>query len=292
MASTDAEGQPGEISLGDPIITSFSADDSTPLAGQVVTFTCTAEDPDNDPLNFTFEFGDGTFGYVELPEPGTATITHVYQVASMYEAYVYVRDVWSGYTSAGPLELTVSWATFSLALKPGWNLVSVPLLNYGYKASTLGLSTGDMIARWDSATQRYDKTHVVNVTPPALTDFDIMPGTGYWVYVAKDTSLLLKGAIPTGRQSHDITVPSGGGWAIVGFNTLSSAYHASDVPSMYTNGGISTVVAYRNGKYVQYIKGMPVTDFSILPGEGYWVYCQWSGTLSYLSDPGYIPLAR
>lgn len=26
-----------------------------------------------------------------------------------------------------------------------------------------------------------------------------------------------------------------------------------------------------------------------LPGEGHWVYCNWSGTLSYLSDPGYIP---
>ncbi|MEM4277456.1 MAG: hypothetical protein QXQ13_08265, partial [Thermoplasmata archaeon] len=67
-----------------------------------------------------------------------------------------------------------------------------------------------------------------------------------------------------------------------GFNSLNTTWKASDLPGMYTDGAISTVAAYRNGKYVQYVKGVPATDFTLVPGEGYWALCTQSGTLTYM----------
>ncbi|MEM2892247.1 MAG: PKD domain-containing protein [Thermoplasmata archaeon] len=264
-----------------PSITSFTVSKTNPYAGEILTFSCTATDPNNDALNYTFDFGDGTYAYVVLESPGTATVTHAYQVAGFYEAYVSVWDVEAAPVGAGPLEITASWATFSLSLKAGWNLVTVPLLNYGYKASTLGLNTGDTVARWDTVTQKYDKTYIVNVTPPALTDFEIKPNTGYWVYVSSARTLNLLGALPSAEMQTYIQVPTGGGWAIIGLNTLNTTWKASYIPNWYTDYAISTVAAYRNGKYVQYIRGVVPTDFTLVPGEGLFVYCEMSGVLRY-----------
>ncbi|MEM4276714.1 MAG: hypothetical protein QXQ13_04415 [Thermoplasmata archaeon] len=208
------------------------------------------------------------------------TTSVVFAAAGDYD--LVSRDQYFYLDISDTFRFTVQAPGFVLQLKAGWNLVTVPPVGYGYKASTLGLNTGDTVARWDPATQKYDKTYIVNVTPPSLTDFDILPSTGYWIYVAKDTTLVLKGTIPTTQQSRTITVPSGGGWAIIGFNSLNTTWKASYIPGWYTDGAISTVAAYRNGKYVQYVKGVPATDFTLVPGEGYWVFCQKSGTLTYM----------
>jgi len=267
-----------------PTISSFTASTLTPLAGQSVTFSCTAADLDNDALNYTFEFGDGTYGYVVLLSPGTATIAHVYQVAGTYDAYVTVSDMQATPVSQGPVTLTVSWATFSLSLVSGWNLVTVPLLNYGYKASTLGLATNDIVVSWNPTTQTYDKTFVVGVSP-SFKDFAIVDSTGYWVYVSSSKSLTLRGALPSSTQYRYIDLPDGAtsGWAIVAFNSLSTTRHASDIDGWFSPGAVTQVVMFNatTKQYKTYNPLLPFTDFLLVPGQGYWILVDSSGMLAY-----------
>jgi hypothetical protein len=55
-------------------------------AGQEVTLSVAAEDPDGDTLTYTWTFGDGT------PDALGATVTHVYTAPGVYDALILVQD--------------------------------------------------------------------------------------------------------------------------------------------------------------------------------------------------------
>ena len=174
---------------------------------------------------------------------------------------------------------------FALALAEGWNLVSVPLIAHGYNANTLGLTPGDMVVGWNSSTQSYDRLYVVGLSPDSA-NFPIELSTGYWVYSGTDKILSLSGSAPAGRQCREIDVPATGGWVIIGLNTLNSTWRASMIPDMYSGGDIipiTTVVGFDpiTGQYRAYFRGFPITDFTLVPGNGYWCWCTASGTLCY-----------
>ncbi len=175
-----------------------------------------------------------------------------------------------------------SMKEFNVNLVKGWNFVSVPLAGYGYKASTLGLLTDDVVSGWNSTSRLYDKNYLVNRSP-IRNDFTIAESTGYWIYANAVETLHLFGTVPTATQNRTITV-LGGGWAIVGFLGLNTSRHASDVPKMYSGGTITTVAAYNTttGFYNVFV-GPPRTDFWLVPGQALWCYCTASGTLTY--DP-------
>ncbi len=62
--------------------------------GQPVSFSATASDPDNDPLSFTWDFGDGS------TPPGTgATPSHTYALANDYTVRLSVSDGHGGSTT-------------------------------------------------------------------------------------------------------------------------------------------------------------------------------------------------
>ncbi|MGQ9587948.1 MAG: sialidase family protein, partial [Thermoplasmata archaeon] len=171
---------------------------------------------------------------------------------------------------------------FDISLAPGFNFISVPLSGWEYRASTLGLMTGDMVVSWNSATGTYDKIYIVGISP-STADFTICESTGYWVYATASETLRLNGTVPDTTQTRSITVPSGGGWVAVGFQSLSTTMRASDIPGMYSGGSIQTVSAFDpvSQTYKTYISGLPSTDFLLSPGVGLWLWCTASGTLTY-----------
>jgi parallel beta-helix repeat protein len=179
-----------------------------------------------------------------------------------------------------PLELPA--LTFDLNLVKGWNLISVPLVGNGYKASTLGLMKNDVVISYDPMTRSYDKTFIVGISPSSF-DFAIADSTGYWIYARMNETLGLHGGASAISQTRSINVPGGGGWAAICFNTLNATWRASMVPAMYTGGAITVVARYStaSGNITSYIIGVPPTDFTLVPGEGYWIYCTASGNLSY-----------
>jgi hypothetical protein len=179
---------------------------------------------------------------------------------------------------------TVVAGGFQLSLVAGWNLVTVPPIGYGYKASTLGLVKNDIVVGWNSATQIYDKNYVVGVSLP-FKDFNIEANTGYWIYVSSPETLTLQGTYPTVQQSKVVTVPASGGWVIVGFNTERTDMRAKDLPGNYTGvGKISQVVSYNpvTKLYKTYNPLLPFTDYALAPGQGYWLMVTGSGTLTYM----------
>jgi hypothetical protein len=169
--------------------------------------------------------------------------------------------------------------TQTLDLAQGWNLVSSEYVDYGYKASTLGLSSGDQVVQWDPATGVY-KTYVVGMP---LNDFAIAPSTGYWIFAGTAKTLTLFGDLNhTPPVTRSITIPAGGGWAIVALNSEKTTWKASDLAAMFS-GGVQQVVKWNTGTqtYTTYVVGMPLNNFSIVPGQAYWIFCTASGNLSY-----------
>ncbi len=172
---------------------------------------------------------------------------------------------------------------YNLALGRGWNFISLFLDGKTYKASTLGLRKGDMIAGWNSAKGAYDQRYIVGVSP-ASADFSLSNSTGYWVYAIDPLTLVFNGTVPTTKHVRAIIVPSGGFWVSIGFESLNSTRKASDIPGMFSiPKGITSVVGYNptTNRYSTYVVGVPPTDFRIVPGQGYWAWCQSSGVLAY-----------
>ena len=183
---------------------------------------------------------------------------------------------------SGEDEEPLTVVVIKLELVPGWNFITVPTVGFAYTAGTLGLQKMDIVVSWNPLTKAYDKTFIVGVSPPPL-DFAILPSTGYWILAGAYETLPLNGMIPITTQTRTVTVPSGGGWVNLGFNTLNTTWKASMVPGMYSGGNVTMVAWYNatSGTYKTYIKGIPQSDFTLIPGQAYWIMCTASGTLTY-----------
>jgi hypothetical protein len=246
-------------------------------SGYAMTFSASATDIDGDSLRYTWDFGDLS------PLAVGNSIQHTYAGDGDFVCRVYVDDL-SGLI--GHNVSVTSWARihmFDLSLAAGWNLVSVPYIGFGYKASTLGLLTGDVVSGYNPLTRVYDKNFVVGVSPIPL-DFLIVPGVGYWVHTSTAETLHLRGMISTTQQSISVNLAAGGGWFIMTLNTLKTTFKASNIPSAYVGGSVTTIAAFNTttGTYKTYIAGVPPTDYYLTPGQAYWAFATASGTLTYV----------
>ncbi len=249
----------------------------TSYTGAPLWFTGDAYDPDSAVLRYTWDLGDGSALKVgqsvsyAYPKPGTWTVTLCVDDLSGLPSHNVSASSWA----------KIGWR---LNLVAGWNLVSLPMVTT-CKASTLGLSHGDQVVRWNpGGIEPLYTTHVVGMS---LNDFSIDPSNGYWIYTATAKSLILFGTTPTVQQSRYIAVPTGGGWALIGLCSMKTTWKASDLAAMYSGGKIMTVVRWNPYPivpvYVTHVIGLPLNDFSLVSGEGYWIFVNGSGTLTY--DP-------
>ena len=248
----------------------------TAWAGSSISFTATAVDPDGDSMRYTWDFGDGT-----PLQAGSAT-THIYAKAGRYTFTVYVNDL-TGLAGHNVTSSATASVAFNLPLAVGWNLISVPVVGFGYKSSTLGLATGDMVVAWNSSQQRYDPAYIKGISP-LIDDFPIAPNTGYWIWVAAAKTLHLYGTVPTTTQTKAFTVPSSGGWMLAGFVGLNTSRHASNIFAIYSGPlaeNITLVAKYGGSTWICAVMGLPY-DYMLVPGLGYFCWAEASGTLSYM----------
>jgi len=242
-----------------------------------VSVSVTAFDSDaGTVLKYTWDFGDGTV--VVAP----SSTSHVYTTAGNRTYAVYVDDQ-SGLVGHNVSRSATASIAFSLNLVAGWNFISVPLVGYGYKASTLGLADGAMVAGWNSTRQVYDQTYIVGISEPT-DDFAITASTGYWVWIGAAQTLHLYGSAPATLQMKTFVVPLIGGWVAVGFESQNTTRHASDIIAMYSPAGAIEMIAdYTVSGYSVYFAFDPgYNDFLLVPGRAYWCWTTGSGTLSYM----------
>jgi PKD repeat protein len=241
------------------------------------------DDDDNLTLNYIWDFGDGSPWSTTV---GIPSASHTFSAVGNYSVMVFVDDLFVDMDGV-PHNIsttlsTVRVYTTHLNLVVGWNLVTLPPIGNGYKAGNMGLLPGDVVSGYNPATKTYDKNFIVGVSPPPL-DFAIAGSTGYWINVKVNETLHLYGTVPTTTQTRTITLPAGGGWFILGLNTMKTTLKASNIPAMYSGGSIVTVAAYNpaTGAYKSYIAGVPPTDYALVPAQAYWCYANASGTLTY-----------
>lgn len=173
-----------------------------------------------------------------------------------------------------------------LDLLPGWNLVSMPLLNDSFRPSALGLKNGSVVAEWDDHLQGYQQAYLVGYSDE-IYDFAMMPGHAYFIWTAEAQTIDLHGCCPDAFESLSIAldVPAGGGWACVAFNTLGAEVLASEVDSLVSGSNVGLVCKWDPGagKFLSYLPGVSpsMLDFVIGSGEGCWLWVDGPGTLSY-----------
>jgi hypothetical protein len=256
-----------------PWIWALSPKTSPP--GASLTFQATAYDPDSAIVRYTWDFGDGSENLVGNP------VIHAYNLSGEYTFTVYVDDL-SGLPGHNMSVSSSASIGFLVSLSSGWNFVNLPLVGTSYMASTLGLSPGDMIVRWNPLTQSYDKTFIAGISPPFM-DFPVTPGSGYWIFAGGQRSVMTGGAPATAPQTKVLQVPVGGGLAAIGMCSMKTTWKASSLVTMVSGASVTSVVAWHAStqSWQTYVAGYPFNDFSLVPGQAYWVYLTGSGVLSY-----------
>jgi hypothetical protein len=267
----------------------FTVSNANPWVGQLVTFYATPTDSDNDILDVTIDFGDGTtYTVTQGDVNATVIVTHSYSTASDFFPSVTFTDTIAAAVTKYSTDMVPMWwvttqvPSFDLNLLAGWNFVSLPFVGYGYMASMLDLGPGDLVVGYNPLIQDYDQTYFWDF---AEVDFALEDSCGYWIYSSVANTLTIQGSYPSVLQSMNIDVPDAyGGWAAVGFTGLDTTRWASDIVGMYT-GGIDLVVEwdptiqdYSNTYFAMWNEG----DFQLSPGMCYWVYFLGDGTLTYL----------
>jgi PKD repeat protein len=265
----------------------FGVSAATPWTGKVVQFWANATDANGNLLDIVIDFGDGTTsGTITQSDPNaTVTVTHVYETEDMFFPSVTFTDQIAAAITRYSTDMVPSWyvtsqgAYFDLDLVTGWNFVTVPPMNYGYTASMLG-GTVDQVAKWDPVAPGYVIWWSMF---PTKNNFAIEGSTGYWVLATAPGTVRLFGDMPTTSQTRTITVPTGGAWVMIGFNSLRTDWTATSVVGMYTGGTVQQVAKWNPvAGYTIWWDMFPTkNNFALVPGQSYWILVTASGQLTY-----------
>ncbi len=173
---------------------------------------------------------------------------------------------------------------YVIHLEQGWNLISIPFV--GVVANNLpGLDKGDLIARWSSANQSFDKIFIKGVSMP-YNDLVMNPWEGYWCFAAAPRTINITYGVvadPGVEVVRNVSVPIPGGWFFAGF-AFNGSLRASDIPRAFAGGEILAVASFDPvaKKYETWLSAAPsLNNFAVVQRMGYLCYAKGSGVLSF-----------
>ena len=198
---------------------------------------------------------------------------------ALYDNFGIILDTDSYVTSA------YAWTDFekvvTLHLLPGWNFVSVPLCDFVYAASTLGLAPFDIVSRWDPMSQTYDTDYIMGFSGPA-DDFAILGNIGYWIWVSVPEDITLTGGHPYRYAAYNqgLGGGGGGGWVSIGFSSFDT-HTASEIASLITGENVLVVSKWdaSTQEFIDFVVGFSNAsyDFVLNSGEACWVWVDGPG---------------
>ena len=186
----------------------------------------------------------------------------------------------SGYDGKNNLEnadtviFTPHDQTFTVTLKKGWNLISVPLQPYDSGIMDLLGEAYDKIESVWTYRDSVWETHVAGNS--FVSDFnDMNESYGYWVKSNEDSARI---KVLGDADTRPLELSEG--WNLIGYNSLVTR-SISEVLSSISDR-VNSVWAFKNGKWIMYDPDNPgFSDLTAIePGLGYWINvresCTWS----------------
>jgi hypothetical protein len=188
-----------------------------------------------------------------------------------YAVEVVVNDANYSGTASGTLVIA---ALHSVALQPGWNLVSFLVKPDNTAiANVLASVAGnyDLVYAWDAAGSDWLKHDNVPLSPDDLTTLN--EKQGFWIHMTAADTLEVTGTLPT---TTDIGLSSG--WNLVGYPRAASGA----LPGILSSNGVDEagllVYAYHAADTADLWKLYDRTSLpfandltALTPGWGYWV---------------------
>ena len=220
---------------------------------------------------------NGSAGADAVREPGDPPAPPEGPVGQVNGAASAVRNAGvDGGKGAGPVFQQAGITSFDITLRPGANLISLPLVpdEIGIEAVLAGIldrvetvwhyDTSGAVPRWRS------------YAPGAPSDLRVMrDGPGYWVHlkddVAGDAVLTV-----TGREATGPARRVARGWNLVGFTATSPQSPEEYLGTLSGSAG-TTMVGYAGGTAEPVLPSAAPPQ--LMPGRGYWLYLEAAGAI-------------
>jgi len=185
---------------------------------------------------------------------------------------------WYGITAP-----TLPNATFSLELMTGLNLISLPIndpsiTTASLLADKLGSNCTEVV-KFNAAQQQL-QSYVPGVP---LNNFAIAGGEGYFVNLNHPTLVLLTGS----GWSSPFLVSLVPGLNLIGMPVNDTAVTTASTLAAKIGTSCQEVVNWGSGtqSYVSYVTGVPLNNFAIRAGNGYFVNVNTPTTVTFIGPP-------
>jgi hypothetical protein len=208
-----------------------------------------------------------------LMQEGTNTqYSHSWQQTGNYTLTVEATDGID--TANASWSIEVINYTFTYNITQGYNLISLPLETNYTAAEIANLSGAKYII---TRTANTYQTYIKNFSS-AEDNFNITPDKGYILYMVQNTSFNITGKIPS-QRSVQLTP----GWNLIGWTSLNTTNATEAFINPLGDSVRYVVKRTSTGSYQGYIKGFSGAedDFTVEPGEAYYVYVTDNTTLTY-----------
>ena len=258
----------------------FDEDEYPGDSYKTVTLTAaTLTDPDGVATDITSSFSTGDNIEFIWPAADLALGAYTLKVSATDTAGNALTDATGTFT--------IAKRTVTLAIRPGWNLVSLPDSPAHASSDVNDVFSSDKIDvvlsydairnNWFSATRQSDGTLGRPGSGLALTS--VTTGKGYWVHSTAIVSLSVDvpGLAP-GSPAQPPSFAMTRGWNLVSYTTSDLTVATIDVDSYFTGLDWSRAFGYDNATN-KFTSLLPETSDTVALGKAYWVFLNRAGTL-------------
>ena len=226
---------------------------------------CSTASDDSAPIEYKFAIASDVAFSQDLQESGwqqstTWTPTTALSYGKAYWWRVKARDAKNNESAWSSPFTFVTIYKFDLALKSGWNMISLPLESCtGETDPGVILPDVEVIYTWNCNTTSYDSPS------------EIVPGKGYWALVFEDVTETIYGTPVEEYQLNSNCV----GWHMVGSLYVDGQVNVG-------SGSVYGSLYHWNPETLSYI-ARPLDD--VRPGEGYWLLAFTDFSISVVPKP-------
>lgn len=252
-----------------PPAASFSAGPAH--AGSPVTLDASlSADAGGDPAYYAFDC-DGNGGY-EIGPQAAPTTTCTFTHAGEHLVGLRVEDARGGLGEAA-LAVNVAPAQHTLALEPGWNLVSFNVAPAApAPAAVLAGLPFDLVFAWDAPTQSWRRHDPA--APAFANDLTMLTShQGFWVRLLEAGTLVVPGPVVL----PDTAIELHPGWNLVGYPSTAERPLPAALLSYGVGQDFNLIYSYRaadaNSPWKLFDRSATFGNVltALAPGWGYWV---------------------